>query len=74
MNIKEREIIENMLTCLRPFARSYVACTPEMQIALAEHCPVRVTYLRDAYLMCSKIEQLLKQRDTIPGWRPDFEK
>ena len=63
----DREIIETMLACLRPFARAYVGCTPSMQIALNEHCPVRIIYLRDAFLMCAKIEQMMRNRDMLPG-------
>jgi hypothetical protein len=52
----DKEMVLALCEALRPFARAYIGLTPGQQIALADCAPVRVTYLRDAYLMLCKVE------------------
>jgi len=56
MGPSDREKIQVLCETLRPFARSYIGLPPAQQIALADSAMVRVTYLRDAYLILAKME------------------
>ena len=48
---------QTLIDVLRPFARAYAGLAPIQQIALAEWAPIRVSYLRDAYLLLAQLER-----------------
>lgn len=63
MDMQELDVLAETL---RPFARAYISLPGEMQIALGATAPVRVSYLRDAYLILSRYERMRSNRPTAP--------
>jgi hypothetical protein len=58
MQDSDHHTITYLEEVLRPLAREYANLPPDTQLSLSAVVPVKITYLRDAYLALAKLKRM----------------